>query len=189
MKNMSRRFIKNGNRRLCRGPRWMTMCGIGCAFWSCVNPFAPALDKSSRNSDIITQQKTPEEVLQNFKYAYTFRDSLLYADVLDSSFVFEYFDPEQGSSGEFVSWTREVDLRTTGRLLHAFDVIDLVWADSSVSYSLIENDQALLYRDFNLKLSNFDFRFSIIGFAVLSMRRHPGDGKWRITHWVDESQF
>lgn len=164
-----------------------------CAFWllllGCVNPFAPRLDKSKSSADIITQQKAPEEVLQNFKYAYTFKDSLLYADLLDSSFVFEYFDPDQGPSGEFVSWTREVDLRTTGRLLRAFDVIDLVWADSSVSYSLIEGDQALLYRDFNLKLSNFDFKFSIIGYAVLSMRRNPHDDKWRITHWVDESQF
>ena len=157
--------------------------------WSCVNPFAPGLDKTTGALDIITEQKTPEEVLQNFRYAYTFKDSLLYADLLDSSFVFEYFDPEQGGSGEFVSWTRETDLRTTGRLFHAFDVIDLVWADSSVSYTLIEGDQAQLYRDFNLKLSNFELKFSIIGYAVLSMRRHPGDRKWRITHWVDESQF
>jgi hypothetical protein len=189
MKSMSRRFIKNGNRQSWGHARWVAICGICGALGGCVNPFAPALDNSARNLDIITQQKTPEEVLQNFKYAYAFRDSLLYADLLDSSFVFEYFDPNLGSSGEFVSWTREVDLYTTGRLLRAFDVIGLVWADSSVSYSVIENDQALLYRDFNLKLSNFDFSYSLIGYAVLSMRRHPGDGKWRIIHWRDESQL
>lgn len=162
-------------------------CGLLLA--GCVNPFAPRLDQRSGSADIITQQRTPEDVLQNFRYAYTFKDSLLYADLLDSTFVFEYFDPDQGPSGEFVSWTRDVDLRTTGRLLRAFEVIDLVWADSSVSYALIEGDQALLYRDFNLKLSNFDLKFSIIGYAVLSMRRDPHDNKWRITHWVDESQF
>jgi len=167
----------------------MKASSIFLVLWSCVNPFAPKLDKSSGHAEIITEQKTPEQVLQNFKYAYTFKDSLLYADLLDSSFVFEYFDPDQGSSGEFVSWTREVDLRTTGRLLRAFEVIDLVWADSSVSYSDIQKEQAVLYRDFSLKLNNFDFKFSVIGYAVLSMRRNPRDEKWRITHWVDESQF
>lgn len=157
--------------------------------WGCVNPFSPRLDKTSGNSDIITEQKSPEEVLQNFKYAYTFKDSLLYADLLDSSFVFEYFDPDQGASGEFISWTREVDLRTTGGLFRAFDVIELVWGDSAGSFYDIEENQARLYRDFNLQLSNFDFRFSINGYARLSMQRNQRDDKWRITHWADESQF
>jgi hypothetical protein len=154
----------------------------------CVNPFSPGLDETSGNPDLITPQQSPEQVLQNFKYAYTFKDSVLYADLLDNTFVFEYFDPDQGTSGEFISWTREVDLRTTGRLLRAFDVIDLVWGEDIGNDVILPDSTALLYRDFNLKLSNFDLSFSAIGYARLSVQRNP-DGKWRITHWVDESQL
>ena len=58
----------------------------------CFNPFAPELNNNVDLSNVITEQQTPGEVLQNFRYAYTFKDSLLYSDVLDDSFVFEYFD-------------------------------------------------------------------------------------------------
>ena len=92
----------------------------------CLNPFAPKLHEGEESELIITDQKTPEEVLQNFQYAYTFKDSLLYSDLLDSSFVFVFFDPNQGTSGMFVSWGRDVDLQTTGRLFRNFDVIDFI---------------------------------------------------------------
>jgi hypothetical protein len=166
----------------------MALCVLLILFSGCVNPFSPALDDSLGDPDLITPQQTPQQLLQNFKYAYTFKDSLLYSDLLDNAFVFEYFDPNQGTSGEFVSWTREVDLRSTGKLLRVFDVIDLVWGEDSGNDIVLSDSLALLYRDFNLKLSNFEFNFSVIGYARLSMQRNP-DGKWRITHWVDESQL
>lgn len=175
----------------CINLRALRICGL-CALLAllsgCINPFSPALDETPGDPDLITLQQSPEQVLQNFKYAYTFKDSLLYADLLDNTFVFEYFDPDQGTSGEFVSWTREVDLRTTGRLLRAFDVIDLVWGEDTGNDVILPDSTALLYRDFNLKLNNFDVSFSVIGYARLSMQRNP-DAKWRITHWVDESQL
>jgi hypothetical protein len=108
---------------------------VGLMSLSCLNPFAPALDKGNLAGDLITDQSTPDEVLTNFKYAYIFRDSLLYADLLDSSFVFQYFDPDQGASGIFVSWTRETDLKTTGRLLRTFDAINLEWLNTISSTS------------------------------------------------------
>ena len=64
---------------------------------NCFNPFAPKLVDSLKLDLLITEQETPEEVLQNFKYAYTFKDSSLYSNLLDSSFVFLYFDPNYGS--------------------------------------------------------------------------------------------
>jgi len=76
----------------------------GLVIFRCFNPFAPKLEDAGNQNLIITEQKTPEEVLQNFKYAYVFKDSVLYSDLLDSSFVFIYFDPNEGSSGRFVSW-------------------------------------------------------------------------------------
>lgn len=155
--------------------------------WSCVNPFAPRLDEGNLIGEVVTQQATPEEVLTNFRYAYTFRDSLLYADVLDSAFVFQYFDPDQGPSGLFVSWTREVDLLTTGRLLRTFDIINLEWLDTI--YSLREGENEILARSFRLDLASADFGFSAAGFAIFTFRRNPRDRKWRIVRWVDQSEL
>lgn len=153
----------------------------------CVNPFAPRLREGEEGELIITQQRTPEEVLQNFDYAYTFKDSLLYADLLDSSFVFVYFDPNAGPSGRFESWGRDVDLRTTGRLFRAFDVIDLSWG--STNYESVSGDVAEMSRTFRLSLVSETGDFYVTGNAVFTFRRSPWDGRWRILRWKDESEF
>ena len=63
----------------------------------CVNPFAPGLDESpDGNFGLITDQKTVDGVLQNFKYAYTFRDSTLYGKTLANNFLFLYKDYDKG---------------------------------------------------------------------------------------------
>lgn len=168
-------------------------CGLFSAIlaWSCLNPFAPALDDGSLAADLITEQSTPDEVLTNFKYAYIFKDSLLYANVLDSAFVFQYFDPEQGSSGIFVSWTRETDLRATGRLLRTFDTISLEWLNT-VRPDTVRDGQGnieniSLSKSFQLDLVSGAFRFSVSGFADFVFRQSKSDGKWRIVLWVDKS--
>ena len=157
---------------------------------ACVNPFAPQLDDGGLTGDVITDQSTPAGVLTNFKLAYTFKDSLLYADVLDSAFVFQYFDPDQGPSGLFVSWTRETDLRTTGRLLRTFDIINLEWLNTPVSSDTSDSkaDQTLSQR-FNLDLASDDFSFTVSGFARFTFRYNHADARWRIVYWQDESVF
>lgn len=154
---------------------------------SCVNPFAPKLDDGSLTSELITEQRNPDEVLTNFRYAYTFKDSLLYSNVLDSAFVFQYFDPEQGPSGLFISWTRETDLRTTGRLLRSFDVINLEWLNTI--YTITEGEDETQARSFRLDLASSDFSFSVSGFAIFTFHRNPRDGKWRLLRWVDQSDL
>lgn len=167
----------------------MLLVGIALAFFhlSCVNPFAPKLDDGSLTSELITEQRTPDEVLTNFRYAYTFKDSLLYSNVLDSAFVFQYFDPEQGPSGLFISWTRETDLKTTGRLLRSFDVINLEWLNTI--YTITEGEDETQARSFRLDLANSDFSFSVSGFAIFTFHRNPRDGKWRLLRWVDQSDL
>jgi hypothetical protein len=162
----------------------------GLAAWNCLNPFAPALDDGSLAADLITDQSAPEKTLTNFKYAYIFKDSLLYANLLDSAFVFQYFDPDQGASGLFVSWTRETDLRTTGRLLRTFDSINLEWlntirADTVKTKDQIENIS--LTKSFQLSLASNDFSFSVSGTAIFTMRQSKNDNKWRIVQWIDKS--
>jgi hypothetical protein len=165
----------------------------GISAWHCLNPFAPTLDDGRLSTELITEQATPEETLINFKYAYIFKDSTLYANVLDSSFVFQYFDPDQGASGIFVSWTREVDLQTTGRLFRAFDFINLEWLNTVSSCeednSCRNENEKTLSKSFQLDLASGDFRFSVTGFAIFTFRRNETDKKWRISLWVDKSDL
>lgn len=157
----------------------------------CFNPFAPKLEDSSRNDLIITGQITPDEVLQNFRYAYVFKDSVLYAELLDSSFVFIYFDPNQDPSGRFVSWGRDVDLRTTGRLFRNFTIIDLVWNSTIVDtiYSINGEFHAETFRTFNLTLIKNEESLNITGVAVFNFKKCDYDNKWRIILWKDESDL
>ncbi len=153
----------------------------------CFNPFAPELDTSPDLTNVITDQKTPEQVLQNFRSAYVFKDSLLYSEVLDESFVFEYFDPNLLPVGGFVTWGRDVDLKTTSRLFRSFDVIDLVWLNTIFS----ENDGNLEKRfiRFNLNLFGPEFNFILTGTAIFTFKLGEADGKWRIIRWKDESDL
>ncbi len=156
--------------------------------FSCINPFAPKLLEGQGDSDlIITEQQTPQEVLQNFRYAYIFKDSLLYSEVLDSSFVFVYFDPDIGTSGQFVSWGRDLDLKTTGRIFRTFDVIDLVW--NSTIYELVQETAGQIIKSFNLTMIAQNDDFQLSGAAIFSFRKSPFSGKWRIVKWKDESNL
>lgn len=157
-------------------------------FNSCLNPFAPKLLENKGFFDLlITEQKTPEEVLQNFRYAYIFKDSLLYSEILDSSFVFAYFDPNIGTSGQFVSWGRDLDLKTTGRIFRRFDVIDLVW--NSTIFQSVQETTGQITKSFNLTMIAKDDDIRISGAAVFSFRKSPVSEKWRIVKWKDESNL
>ncbi|MCK4822146.1 hypothetical protein KA005_40665 [bacterium] len=153
----------------------------------CVNPFAPGLTSYLEGEDyIVTPQQSPEEVLQNFKVAYIFQDSLLYSNLLDTAFVFVYFDPDEGTSGRFVSWGRETDLMTTGGLFRHFQVVDLVW--NTTFYSWIDEKAGEVSKGFNLTLIGKDSDYRLFGKAVFSFQK-CNDEKWRITRWKDESDL
>jgi hypothetical protein len=151
----------------------------------CFNPFAPKLEDPGENNLIITEQTTPDEVLQNFKYAYIFKDSVLYSDLLDSAFVFFFFDPSQEASSMIQSWGRNDDLRTTGRLFRNFDVIDLIW--NTTIYSIEDSNQAEYSKSFELTLVKQNETINITGNAIFVFRKSGYSNKWRILQWKDES--
>lgn len=153
----------------------------------CFNPFAPKLDHSGEDGIILTEQLSPQEVLSNFVYSYTFKDSLVYSEMLDSSFVFVYFDPNASSSGRFISWGRDVDLKTTGRLFRNFETITLTW--NTTIYEQIEENKAELSKTFQLVLFGDAGEFNLSGNAIFNMIKSKYDDKWRITRWKDESQL
>ncbi len=161
------------------------LTGLLLLYFSCYNPFAPKIDHSGEQGLAITEQRNPEEVLKNFIYAYTFKDSLVYAELLDSSFVFVYFDPNLGSSGRFVSWGRDVDLKTTGKLFKNFDTITLIW---NTTIYKIENDTEAEYsKTLQLNMFGASGDFNLSGNAIFNFKLCNYDKKWRITRWKDES--
>lgn len=163
------------------------MVALGLFSEGCLNPFAPRLSDALDASDmIITPQGSPDDVLQNFKVAYTYKDSLLYSDLLDTAFVFVYFDPNEGTSGRFVTWGRETDLKTTGTLFRHFTVIDLVW--NATLYGWHDSQSGEMSRGFSLTLVGDDSDYTVTGKAVFSFEKCR-DGKWRITRWKDESDL
>ena len=165
---------------------WIVILCV-CFFVNCYNPFAPELTDSLMSSDmVVTNQSTPEEVLQNFKIAYAIKDSLLYSDVLDSSFLFIYFDPDEGSSGRIMSWERDADLHATGHLFRHFQMLELIW--NTTYYSFNQEHTAEMSKGFNLLLSGPQSTYSLSGKALFSFRRGH-DEKWRITQWKDETDI
>ena len=158
---------------------------------TCFNPFAPKLDNAAGPPLVITAQETPEQVLQNFVYAYTFKDSLVYANLLDSSFVFVYFDPNVGSSGRFVSWGRDVDLKTTGKLFKTFETITLTWNQTIYQDTLFVDSTPVgieLSKTLQLSLFGETDEYSLSGSAIFNFKQND-DKKWRITRWKDESHM
>lgn len=165
-------------------------CGglLSLLLWTaCFNPFAPQLERNNGTGLRLTEQRSPEEVLENFIYAYTLKDSLVYDNLLDSSFVFVYFDPNLGSSGLFASWNRDVELKTTGRLFRNFETLNLVW-DTTI-YEFKEAETAELGKTLHLHLFGSRGEYNLTGNAIFNLRRSPYDQKWRITRWKDESQM
>ncbi|HSD62257.1 MAG TPA: hypothetical protein VLB50_00605, partial [Ignavibacteriaceae bacterium] len=77
----------------------------------CKNPFAPAFNENiNGNNSTITDQKTIEGVFQNFQYAYTFKDTTIYGNLISEDFIFTYRDYDLGFD---VSWGRDEELKTT----------------------------------------------------------------------------
>ncbi|MFZ0390984.1 MAG: hypothetical protein WAN36_11055 [Calditrichia bacterium] len=106
--------------------------------FACRNPFAPALTNEGKSNKLLTRQETPDSTLKNFRFAYTFKDSLVYSEVLDSTFIFRSMDFNQ-SPPKPIEWGRDTELRTTARMFRFFNTLDVVWntisAPDTVQYS------------------------------------------------------
>ena len=114
-------------------------------FVVCRNPFAPSLaDENVSSSYLLTSQKNPEEVLTNFRYAYTFKDSLIYSEVLDSTFLFKSIDYNNYPPRP-IEWGRDTELRTTGGMFRFFRTLDVVWNTLSRPDTISPPDTSALF--------------------------------------------
>ncbi len=155
-------------------------------FTGCKNPFAPSLDESSNNpSSTISDQKTIDGVFQNFQYAYTFRDTIIYGNLIDENFIFTYRDYDQGVD---VSWGRDEEMKTTYGLFQNSQRLDLIW--NNIVLSTIDSSSANIVRGFNLTItfSPTDIE-RLDGRVNMTLTKNPQTSKWLITRWIDESNF
>lgn len=145
----------------------------------CLNPFAPVEGSVGERS--WSDQRTVGGLLRNFELAYDYRDSLRYADCLAESFIFYYYNTQ---NGHFESWFRETDLKATGGMFRGFDRIDLEWnliPEEVENFTKPDSTIDFIVR-FNLELGN---EAPLMGFARFSVRSGP-DGRFRFLVWYDD---
>jgi hypothetical protein len=155
-------------------------------FVSC-NPFAPELDESSGESlSLLSDQKNTDGVFQNLKYAYTFRDTTIYGQLLDGNFTFLYPDYDRG--GAEISWGRDEEMRTTDGLFRNVQRLDLIW-NNIVDQSFNQDSTAVyISRGFNLTVTYSATSIDRVdGYASLQLIRQRSEDPWMIVQWHDDS--
>jgi len=124
-------------------------------------------------------------VFQNFQFSYSFKDTLIYGQLIAPDFIFTYRDYDQGFD---VSWARDEDLRTTDGLFSNSERLDLIW--NNIVLSTEDSLTANIIRSFNLNITfNPTDVVRIDGRVNLSLRKDAETKKWQITRWLDESNF
>jgi len=154
---------------------------------ACNNPFAPKLADGSSTNQIISDQKTVSGVFSNFCYAYNFKDTLVYSNLLDRDFTFTYYDFENGDKS---SWDKEMDMNKTNKLFQNAYKIELVWNDiwSEIDYNSGDTLYMNVNRRFTLTVyysaTVYDYAY---GNAFFKLRRFSNNDPWKIVYWDDQS--
>jgi len=151
------------------------------------NPFAPGLDTSLTTNSILGDQTTIDGVFQNIKYAYTFRDTSIYGQLVNSDFTFIFRDYDKGID---VTWGRDEEMRTTSQLFQNVERLDLVWNNIASLSSDSSGMQASVTRNFNLTVTfNAGDIERADGYANFLLERPQPQSPWKIMRWQDESNY
>ncbi|MEN6294993.1 MAG: hypothetical protein ABFD61_02545 [Chloroherpetonaceae bacterium] len=152
---------------------------------ACENPFAPKYLDSPINNGLLNSQTTIEGVFDNFRYAYVFRDTLVYGNLLDPDFTFIFRNYDKGIDE---SWGRDQEILTTYRMFQATQSMDLIWNDIliNVGDTLIRD----VSRSFALTIVfNPSDIVRINGIANFRLKWDVEKSRWRILAWRDESNY
>ena len=136
----------------------------------------------SNSSSTLSDQTTIDGVFQNFQYAYTFKDTLIYSQLLDKNFIFSYRDYDLGVD---VSWGRDDEMKVTNGLFQNSQRLDLIW-NNIVS---ITGDSTRIIRSFNLTITFNPTDIIYIDGRVNLTLAKDNSNKWKILRWIDESNF
>jgi len=154
------------------------------------NPFAPTYtDDISTTSIILTDQRSPQEVMTNFAFAYNFKDSLVYSDLIDTTFLFISKDFSTNPVTD-LTWGRDTDLKTTAALFKGFNTLNLVWGGTIYERFLDIGDSSLveMKQVFQLTLDGGIEFPTLNGEALFILRKNTSD-IWKITRWEDKPTF
>lgn len=148
------------------------------------NPFAPRLDKElGSESSLISDQSDIDGLFQNLQYAYTFKDTAIYGELLSDKFTFSYRDYDREID---VAWGREDEMRVTNGLFSNTERLDLIWNNIVA----ITSDSSSVVRSFNLTITfNPTDVIFVDGKVNLSLEKNRELNKWEIITWIDESNF
>ncbi len=150
---------------------------------ACVNPFAPGIDNSPAQSTC--DPKSIDGIFRCFQSSYTFRDTTVYGQLLDDSFVFVYRNYDLGVD---ISWGREEDMRSTYGLFQNAQKLDLIW--NNIISSTSDSNEVNVVRGFNLTIvfNPSDVEY-VNGYANLIFQRERVTDPWKIVRWRDESNY
>jgi hypothetical protein len=152
---------------------------------ACVNPFAPMLDNNPIGNDFLGDQRTLDGFFKNFKYAYQFKDTLVYGRLLADDFTFIYRDFSVGSD---LSWGRGEEMASAFGMFQSAASLDLVWnsAAQTIGDSLVVD----ISRSFSLSVElNPSDIMHVYGRALFRLKRPSTDSVWKILTWRDESTY
>jgi len=130
---------------------------------------------------LISNQTDIGGVFQNFQYAYTFKDTLIYRQVLDKNFTFTYRDYVKEVD---VSWGREEEMAYTYGLFQNSQRLDLIWNN----ILLMSGDSTHVVRSFNLTVTFNPTDINYVDGRV-NLTLIKVNNKWKILSWIDESNF
>lgn len=151
---------------------------------SCFNPFAPRFTAQSSGS-LLGDQRTLDGVFQNFRYAYIFKDTLTYGQLLAPNFVFIYRNYDRNIDA---TWGRDEEMFSTNGLFRTSQALDLVW--NEIIFSSGDSLSMTIQRGFNLTVTfNANDVIRLDGRVNLNLIRTKSSDVWLIQRWRDESNF
>lgn len=151
------------------------------------NPFAPELEEGDPFGDLLGDPTTIDGFFTNFRNAYELRDLSLYETLLDSSFIFMYYDFDAQVQRE---WAFTQELESTRRLFENASMINLRWNQIISQNELDEGLGARIVRSFNLTISlEGGEAFRGDGNVNFLLTRPDTTAAWELLRWRDESEF
>ncbi|MGE5480987.1 MAG: hypothetical protein ACM3U1_11255 [Chloroflexota bacterium] len=154
--------------------------------YSCDNPFAPKLADGDASVGLLGDQKKPEDVFLNMRYAYQFKDTVVYGRLLADDFVYSFRNFDKGID---VTWGRDEEMLSTSRMFNGAQSLDLVWGEVFTSTGDSLSLEAA--RNFVLTITfNAADVVSVYGRVTMKLKKNvEAGGIWQIVSWRDESGY
>ncbi len=151
---------------------------------SCNNPFAPKL-LNKHVEGFLGDQTTLDGFFTNWSYAYNFKDTLVYGDLLHEDFTFVFNNYNVLGTPE-VTWRRQEEMITTARLFDGTQRLDLVWPGPIIPAA--DSNVVDVIRNFSLTVvfSPTD-QVTADGFANLRLVREKEGDPWKMSIWRDDN--